>query len=214
MPILFFLFLSGCSRALKKTGNETASLFLGRLEGLHSLTTAVIYDGEITCRGDSYPFLLAARVSPNEGIYNFYTPTGEYLSRLIQIRKGEEYTLKRGKETFSGEGISKSIYRFAEKVGDDLSLKAILLGDIAYPKREGDLFSHKEGFIFKGLGFTIKSDGKMRFVSGSYEIEDGTLKVGYSYSGELGSIPSILKIQYYPCRVTLRGEKREGGKSR
>jgi len=157
---------------------------------------------------------LAARVSPNEGIYNFYTPSGEYLSRLIQIRKGEGYTLRRGKENFSGEGITKAIDRFAEKVGEDLSLKAILLGDIAYPNREGNLFFHKEGFIFKGRGLTLKSDGKMRFVAGSYEIEDGTLKVGYSYRGELSSIPSILEIQYYPCRVILRGEKRKGGYSR
>lgn len=172
----------------------------------------ILYNGEVSCRDSSYPFLMGASLDGLSTTLNFYSHYGDPLFVVRQAGEGTAYLLQVDelrRYAISEEGGFATLMR---KIGGEYSLRGILTGTLPFQEREGDLFVTKRGFLYRGDGFSVVCDDHMRMVEAGYRVGNLSLDLAYSYDREDGELPTAISVLVHGCEFNLDVERvhREG----
>lgn len=202
---MVLLFFCGCGHLFHGVGDENRALFQERVGRAGSLTGSFVYNGDMECRGRSYPFILGLRLGESESEFHFYSPSGDVLYAFTQKKKAKGFSIVKTEEGKDGY-IPGAMRKFIEDSGDEVSLPGIILGGFPRVPSGGSLYGMRRGFIYEGENFTLRVDDAMKIIEGELSLEDGSVKVHYTYGGTEGEIPSGVDLSYTACRVHLLRE--------
>ncbi len=213
MPVVVLLFFCGCGHLFHGAGDENRALFQERVRKAGAFTGSVVYNGEMECRGRSYPFIMGSRVGESKSEFHFYSPSGDVVYGFTQEKTGNGFSIVENKEERGDGEILAMMRKFVAETGDEVSLAGILLAGFPRVPSSGYLFKRRKGFLYEGEGFTLRADESMRITDGELALEDELVKVHYVYEGVDGEIPSGVDLSYGPCSVHLSLEKVYRGKN-